>query len=400
MLYNNSGDTVYYTSGISMFYSKGLDSTFMSVQSVIDNLEQDREWARKNFDICIMMEANIFSEYYNQTLADNAHIINTLKIPTFVLGAGCQSTINYSVDFLQNIKENSKKYIDAIKNSGGDITLRGNFTKFALEQLGYKDLFVSGCPSLFLLNRDFKINTSKICRENFKPMLNAHFVSDISNKIYKDYTNSVFFDQDLYLTSLYNPAEVKDIYDSKYKSPFKELYSQNRILGNMNYYMWRKQIKEGGFNFSYGSRIHGNIIALQNNIPAFVNIIDSRTRELVEFFDIPNSMTTKFNEKYDDLYDLYLNLNYDKFNQNFSKKYDAFKEFLNKNNIPNCLDDNNEYLNLVSTFSFYDYQNDLNVQDAKKLFIKKLNKKRFIYKEKDGNRRTLHVFGIKMRYKI
>ena len=399
LLGDNSGNTVYYTSGVSMLYSKTLSTVFQTTDKILKNLNNDINWARRNFDICIMMEANIFSEFYNNTMLSNANLIKKLGIPTFVLGAGCQSTLDYSLNFLHNIKENSKRYIHAIKHSGGDITLRGEFTRHALEQIGCSDLFVSGCPSLFLLDRNFQMDIPKISKENFKPMLNAHLVSDINEKIYKEFPDSIYFDQDIYFKALYFPSKVKDAHSLIYKNPFKKLYEENRIQGDMNYYMWRKQIKEGRFNFSYGSRIHGNIIAIQNNIPAFVKIVDSRTRELAEFFDIANSIITMFDEKTDSLYDLYSNLDYNRFNQNFSKKYDAFKTFLDKNKIPNCLDNNQEYLEFLSTLNFWDYRKDANIRAAKKMLIKELEKKKLIYKEKFGNKRVLHFFGIKISYK-
>lgn len=370
-LYNwNSGDMVYYISGISMFYSDEINSKFYVKDVVKKELEQNANWAKENFDIAITMEANIFASCYKNTLIEETEFIKSLKIPIFVLGAGCQSDINYSLEFLKDISNESKKYLDSILSSGGDITLRGQFTKFALEQLGFNNLFVSGCPSLFLLEKDFKINNNKVSRDNFKPMLSGTFVSDISNKIYKDFPNATFFDQDLYFNILYGQDSI-NLREKKYKKPFYSLYKQNRIKGSMNYYQWIQQIKNGKYNFSYGSRIHGNVIALQNKIPAFVKIIDSRTRELSEFYNIPNSLQIKFNEKKDDLYDLYLHVDYSAFNKTFIKKWNNFFVYLEQKNIPNCLNNNQKYINYLASLSYFNYEQDENIQKYKKSILSK-----------------------------
>ena len=58
------------------------------------------------------------------------------------------------------------------------------------------------------------------------------------------------------------------------------------------------------FNFACGSRIHGNIMPILMGIPAAICPIDSRTREMAEFFDIP--MITEKDLKKKSLYSIYL----------------------------------------------------------------------------------------------
>lgn len=368
-IYFNSGDTVYYTAGISYFY--GIDNAkFYTKKEVLIKLKEDPNWGIKNFDICIMMEACIFFELYNDAMKENAELISMLKIPVFVLGAGIQSDVNYSMNFLESIKDSAKIYLDSIYNSGGLITLRGNFTKEVLETLGYKNVFVSGCPSLFLKGKNLHISNEKASKEEFKPMLNGETVDSISYKIYKDYPESLFFDQGIYFKFIYKPDLIDNVYE--YSTLFYKLFKSGRIFGDMNFYPWFKKVNDSCFNFSYGSRVHGNFIAIQNGIPSFVKVNDSRVRELVEFFKIPNSINYNFNEKKDNLYDLYLNINYDEFNKNFIEKFNKFKIFLDNNNIPNILDsNNNKYINYLSNLDYYDPFKDKKIIDSQNILIDK-----------------------------
>ena len=379
--FGNSGDTVYYTAGISYFYSNKINAKFITKKNLNLYLEKNPNWVKSNFDICIMFEANIFSEFFKDVMILEANLIKKMQIPTFVLGAGVQSDKHYSLDFVNNIKENVKLYLDAIFSSGGNITLRGDFTKFVLETITDYKFFVSGCPSMYFNGRDLKISNEKVDKEFFIPMLNAHRVQDLNTRIYKNYPKSVYFDQDNYLESLYTPQNITD-YDL-YKQPFKYLYANNRINGDMNYYPWIQEIINGQFNFSYGSRIHGNFVALQNSIPAFIKIIDSRVRELAEFYNIPNSGYYNFNEATDDLYNLYLDLNYDKFNNIFSEKYDNFVNFLNSNNIPNIVGENIEYKEYISSLKYFNYRTDSKVIKEHKNLVKRLSNRK-LYKLLDA----------------
>ena len=94
---------------------------------------------------------------------------------------------------------------------------------------------------------------------------------------------------------------------------------------------WIDYLKLECFNFSCGSRIHGNIISILAGIPAAVCALDSRTREMAEFFDIP--IITSRDLRNQDLLEIYNHISYDKFNATFSKKYEAYAQFLKSHGI-------------------------------------------------------------------
>ena len=51
---------------------------------------------------------------------------------------------------------------------------------------------------------------------------------------------------------------------------------------------WADFFKKGDFSFSVGSRFHGNMMALRNQIPALWVVHDMRTKELVDTLKVPN----------------------------------------------------------------------------------------------------------------
>lgn len=72
--------------------------------------------------------------------------------------------VNYEVNFSERLNIAVKKFVSLILNSGGDLTLRGSFTQYYLEKLGFKNLFVSGCPSLFMRGENAVISTKELTK--------------------------------------------------------------------------------------------------------------------------------------------------------------------------------------------------------------------------------------------
>jgi polysaccharide pyruvyl transferase WcaK-like protein len=50
----------------------------------------------------------------------------------------------------------------------------------------------------------------------------------------------------------------------------------------------------GDLNFSFGARLHGNIVAMQCGVPALVVVHDERTRELAECLALPHVLLEDF----------------------------------------------------------------------------------------------------------
>lgn len=103
--------------------------------------------------------------------------------------------------------------------------------------------------------------------------------------------------------------------------------ADNRIKLFADTQQWMNYYVQNNVDFSFGSRIHGSIMPILSGVPAMCYTMDARTREMVEFFDIPhiNSFDSPGNKS---LYEWYLEADYSKFNSRFSERFDRFEEFL------------------------------------------------------------------------
>ena len=93
---------------------------------------------------------------------------------------------------------------------------------------------------------------------------------------------------------------------------------------------WKNYLAD--FQFSMGLRFHGNVVALWNRIPALFFIIDSRTEELVRYFNLPFLKMQDFDDRKPIEY-YYELADYTAFNSNYEKKFLKYQEFLRKNKI-------------------------------------------------------------------
>ena len=108
---------------------------------------------------------------------------------------------------------------------------------------------------------------------------------------------------------------------------------------------WYYYLRNNGFQYSFGTRIHGGIMALLAGIPATVLAIDSRTREMADFFDIPY-IEFRFDHVYsaDDIYSSYERADYGKLNASFPDKFDRYERFLIEHKIVTKINEKNEFL--------------------------------------------------------
>lgn len=365
---HNSGDLVYFLAGYSYLFEKN-DVHYLScpIDEIIGRLNKDPNWAKDNFDIVVIMHANLYNKNCVSIMDSLSLFYKLVQIPIYCLGVGCQSSADYDDSFVKSIKGSIQKHNDALLENGGDITLRGDFTRHCMELCGYSGLFVSGCPSLYVRSPDNPIINEKVNESDFIPMISGRMVSDYSS-LFKKYPKSCFFDQDLYMDILYAPEQI-DPKDKRFNKTFFELYKNDRILGSLEYQTWVSQILDGKFNFSFGSRIHGNLIALQLNIPACVNVIDSRTREIAEFYKIPNVVSNPF--EIEDIYSMYKSLDYGSFNENYEIKYREFSAYLDSKNIEHSLGTLNALQKKLQQLDGYDYRKDETVKKAKGSLVKR-----------------------------
>lgn len=332
---------------------------FQGLYSEIDNGENEIcirtnetiEEINNSFDLIIYPMANIFCEEYASAMVELSETFMQVRIPVYVVACGVQAnSYNELENLVSKIGNSSSRFIESIYHTGGEFALRGHFTKAFFERLGFSSAVVTGCPSMYQMGPSFKISSPTYIDSDLKikPIINGHPLRSFE-KIMKNFTESVFIDQHYFFDCLFNSNffEKRSIksdifYTYKYDCYSAELLGQGRIKMFADMNDWYQYIKNSGFNYSFGSRIHGNIMSILAGVPATVIAKDARTLEMAQFFDIPHIIHEEGKiYSIDDLYEAYENADYRKFNQTYLDKYLFYQEFLKKHGIITTINTNN-----------------------------------------------------------
>jgi hypothetical protein len=92
------------------------------------------------------------------------------------------------------------------------------------------------------------------------------------------------------------------------------------------------------YDFSFGTRIHGNIAALLAGTPALLLAHDSRTLELAEYHEIPHRTISSIEDDADAIA-LYAECDWNRLNKAHPDRWDTFATFLNDHNLTHVYND-------------------------------------------------------------
>lgn len=345
----NSGNKLFYQACEQYLTKKDIEYFFLTEDMSPDYINQ-------NFDLIVLPTANIFNRNRDvlKWLQLRTEEFKKYTIPVFVLGAGAQTDSYDDFECLsKDIKEIASEFIRSVYKTGGEFALRGYFTEELFHKWGFYDAVVTGCPSLYQAGKNLNINKKDIEEKYFVPAVNGNrgvLDSVWMRKQFKRYEKSYFVDQDLFFDLFYNksfqeknPIRRDTIGElvSRFSELSIELLEKDKIKLFYDIPLWKQFLQENEISFTFGQRIHGSIVSILSNVPAVVYIHDSRTRELAEFFNIPQVKTIDENKT---VYDIYRECNYNKFNREFPDKFEKFNMFLEKHGITYDINDSSLFI--------------------------------------------------------
>jgi hypothetical protein len=238
--------------------------------------------------------ANAFRISFEATLIRMTRLIRSLRIPVTILGVGAQSNVTYEAGRLSRIDATVKDFVAAVLDHSPSIGVRGEFTAEYLRALGFRDVEVIGCPSLFLPGAGLRIEKHRPTLErddrlaiNVSPYVTA--MGPILVRHLERYPNLTYVAQDLDTLELLlwgsNGATEQGPDDPRPVHLDHPVFRQDKVRYFTDPWPWFRHLAE--VDFSFGTRIHGNIAALIAGTPAVVLAHDSRTLELARYFEIP-----------------------------------------------------------------------------------------------------------------
>jgi hypothetical protein len=281
-----------------------LDAAYKLLNTKDVTVEPDRfkahelgaDYINANYDVYVIPLANGFRISFTRGLERLTPVIKKLKIPVVLLSGGLQSSLEYKPGIKRPMDDVVKAFVGAIMDKSGSIGLRGEYSVDYVQRLGFKDVEVIGCPSMFMygdkldvrkrtpaLDRDSRITMSVTSRiSKLGPIVESHTAK---------YPNLTYIGQEMDCLRLLLWGEGitrKPKPNPLPLWPSHPLVRDGKTKMWVDPWPWIDYLR--GTDFTFGSRIHGNIAALLAGTPAYVLAHDTRTKELAKYFEIPHRL--------------------------------------------------------------------------------------------------------------
>lgn len=308
----NVGNFVYkYYLKSYLNYDKEHSQNILDVQQIESIQDIDTK-----FDKCVVICANQISRT-DDALLQFYHFFKQTTLPIILLGLGAQSDLNYSMAFLDNIPKHIK-LLKCLSEKKAIIGCRGKFSYHVLKKIGFKKVFIIGCPSYYKNGFNFILKKKEIQYENLLTDIsfdwfenrdvwynlaikipNFHVICQSSPEIFLYRWSMNQTDSDTYKV-LENLFKINQEIIIKNKDVF-----QNHVSLFFNVTEWESFIKTR--DFYIGPKIHGCLMHILNGRPGFLIVHDSRTREFAELFKIPHMLSSDLSADTNikDIYSLY-----------------------------------------------------------------------------------------------
>lgn len=297
----------------------------------------------ESFDQFVIPLANAFRPSFHRNLSQLTQLIERLRIPVVVAGVGVAG----GVDSLDNPFPNNppevtttiKRFLKAVVERSSTIGVRGQTTREYLASLGFGDEHVEvvGCPSLFRQGPDLRVEkkVDRLTKDSHFTMNLSPYVKlmdEVSLSHAERYPHMTYIPQghdslEMMLWGVDRRPKKRPDLPAHTTHP---LYRSNRMRFFVDPVTWNDYL--AGQEFSFGTRIHGNIAAILARTPAHVLAHDARTLELARYHEIPHTLVPDLPLNVDAA-DLFEQTDYTAFNAGHAERFSKFARFLETNGV-------------------------------------------------------------------
>lgn len=322
-----------------------VENSFLSERAGVTDDYIDR--INSEFDHFAIPLANAFRIPFLSPLQRLTETIKRLRIPVSVIGVGVHGgagSLSRSIhDVPAELREAVVAFMKAALNHSPKVGVRGENTRSFLRTLGFGDdaVEVIGCPSLFRNGLDQAITKgverlspqSRIAM-NISPYVPYMGPSSLYHSARYPHLRYIPQDYQSAETMMWgtNPPTFAEDMPTHNRHP---LYAEDKMRFFVDSKTWIDYLKT--FDFSFGTRIHGNIAALVAKTPAFVLVHDTRTQELVDYHQIPFKLVSDLPDEVDAA-DLFEAADYTGFNTGHRQRFETFHRFLHDSGLSTVFD--------------------------------------------------------------
>lgn len=285
----NSGNLIFASSAQRSVMVDGVDVEARGLSYLVAHVERMNDEGRH----VVIPLANAFRPGFRRNLIRLTDAIERLTVPVTILGVGGQFDLHGESIASAGVDEAAQRFLRAVLERGPSIGVRGERTAAYLARLGFTEVEVIGCPSMFLRGPDLRIRSAAPAFDdqtrvtvNLVPQvpIPTGWIDDVIDR----HPRTEFVGQELIdLDAMLGGPPVKAVSSDYPSSVRHRLIAESRAVFHQHAPTWIDSMRQR--DFTLGHRIHGNIASLLAGTPAHVIVHDSRTAELCEYFEIPHT---------------------------------------------------------------------------------------------------------------
>ncbi|HZX53392.1 MAG TPA: polysaccharide pyruvyl transferase family protein [Ilumatobacteraceae bacterium] len=303
-------------------------------------------------DALVLPFANQFRTDQRATLVQLAETVERLRVPVIVVGIGCQTDPDHDYSNLDPIKDEVKRFVGAVLDRSASIGVRGAWTAEYLCKLGFRDVEVIGCPSMYLhgaalptprpvarFGRDTRltVNVSAPSTQAEFSVGLAAFGQALAGAV-QAYDDVDYVPQQNNTLGSLLLGRLRSTDEHQLMPPpmYSRLHQLGRVTTFVDPQTWIEHLRSRQFVF--GTRLHGVIAAVLAGTPAHLVAHDSRTLELARFHGIAHTEARDLDAQLEPG-ELYERSNAATLLDGHSKRFETYLDFFRKNGLRNTYTD-------------------------------------------------------------
>jgi Polysaccharide pyruvyl transferase len=251
------------------------------------------------YDVFVVPLANAFRLDFRASLDRLSTLIEQLTIPVVVAGVGAQVGADYDTGMLRSMEASVRRFAAAVLDRSASIGVRGELTASYLEALGFADVEIIGCPSMFFYGDTLPAprhpvritDESRIAINLSRDAIGIGDIAGLARRAYERFPSLMYYAQDLVDAEVLYWGDTSQESGGRQTFPLQlshPLLCEGKVKVPVDPATWISELRS--YDFAYGTRIHGNIAALLAGTPSVVLVHDSRTLELSRYFELPHRM--------------------------------------------------------------------------------------------------------------
>lgn len=347
--YHNIGDAFVFDSSLKLLRFSTLRELNIRAPT-----EADIDRYNAEFDYVFLRGSNYIHPKIRWENA--AWVLSRLKIPVIAFGIGAQAPVTGKLE----LSDETKRVLALIADRSVSLGVRGAYTADVLWQLGIRNCRIIGCPTVFRRN-DPALRIDLPPLESVRRVvftLRREVGSDYARDVrrYLELQRQTILDLaarfDLHVMAQGEIEEKKVLWGTPEQraeaiaalrkqgwlkgegDPMEALYD-----GRLYYSDVVAEIEQfvAARDLVLGYRLHGNLMALANGVPAIYFTYDSRTVEFAETFAIP--AFDVFGAEPFRLEDYWDQSLFERFNRAYYQRWREMRLFLDENGIEHKMAD-------------------------------------------------------------